>query len=218
MQLIRQGAEAILYLDDFEGQQVLVKERIRKGYRVKQIDEKLRKIRTKEEVRLLTEARKFGVSTPKILHVDYASHKIVMEFVDGERLKEFLGKADEESVRRVCAEMGRCIGLLHSAGIIHGDLTTSNIILKDNRIYFIDFGLGFFSKRLEDQGVDLNLLFEALKSTHFKILNLCWENIVKGYRQEYKNAEQVLKKVEEIESRARYVERKAERQRQVRDR
>jgi Kae1-associated kinase Bud32 len=217
MQLLRQGAEAVLYLDNFEGQRVLVKERIKKNYRVEQIDFKLRKERTKQEVRLLTEARKFGVSTPKILHVDYSNHKIMMEFIEGQRLKEFLAEADEELVRKVCAEIGRCIGLLHSAGIIHGDLTTSNMILKDSTIYFIDFGLGFFSKRIEDQGVDLNLLFEALKSTHFKILNLCWENIVKGYRQEYKNAEQVLKKVEEIESRARYVERKAERQGQVRD-
>jgi len=90
-------------------------------------------------------------------------------------------------------------------------LTTSNIILKDDQIYFIDFGLGFFSRRIEDQGMDLNLLFEALKSTHFKILSLCWENIVKGYKQEYKYAEQVLKRVEEIEARARYVERKAKR-------
>jgi tRNA A-37 threonylcarbamoyl transferase component Bud32 len=64
---------------------------------------------------------------------------------------------------------------------------------------------------LEDQGVDLNLFFEALKATHFKILNTCWENIVKGYKQEYKYAEQVLKKVEEIEARARYFERKAKR-------
>ncbi|MDI6798840.1 MAG: Kae1-associated kinase Bud32, partial [Candidatus Aenigmarchaeota archaeon] len=75
------------------------------------------------------------------------------------------------------------------------------------KIYFIDFGLGEFSRRIEDQGVDLNLLFEALKSTHFKILKPCWDNIIKGYKQEYKNADKVLEKVEEIEKRARYAKR-----------
>jgi Kae1-associated kinase Bud32 len=211
MQVLGQGAEAILYLDEFEGQKVLVKERIKKDYRIEEIDIKLRKERTREEVKLMTEARKVGVLTPKIFHVDYEKFKIIMEFIDGKRLKEFFYEAKEEEIERISFEIGKLIGKLHSAGIIHGDLTTSNMILKDDEIYFIDFGLGFFSKRIEDQGVDLNLLFEALKATHFKILKTCWENIVKGYKQEYKHAEQVLKKVEEIETRARYFERKAER-------
>ncbi|MEM5879091.1 MAG: KEOPS complex kinase/ATPase Bud32 [Candidatus Aenigmatarchaeota archaeon] len=211
MQILKQGAEAILYLDEMEGKKVLVKERIKKSYRIEQIDLKLRKERTREEVKLLTEARKVGVLTPKIFEVDYKNFKITMEFIEGERIKEFFYKTNEEKISRISFEIGRLIGKLHSAGIIHGDLTTSNMISKDDQIYFIDFGLGFFSRKIEDQGVDLNLLFEALKSTHFKILNFCWENIVKGYKQEYKYAEQVLKKVEEIEARARYVERKAKR-------
>jgi Kae1-associated kinase Bud32 len=81
------------------------------------------------------------------------------------------------------------------------------MILHDGNVCFIDFGLGDFSKRIENQGVDLNLLQEAIKSTHYKILNFCWQNIVKGYKKEYKGAEQVLRKVDEIEKRARYVER-----------
>jgi Kae1-associated kinase Bud32 len=207
MQIICRGAESIVYLDNFEGQKVLVKERIKKSYRITQIDEKIRKIRTRREVRLLTEARKVGVLTPKIFFVDEVNQKITMEFIDGLRIKELFYTADKKTVKKICFEIGKLIGKLHSAGIVHGDLTTSNIILKDNQIYFIDFGLGEFSKRIEDQGVDLNLLYEALKSTHFKILKLCWENIVKGYKEEYKNAEQVLEKMEEIEKRARYMER-----------
>jgi Kae1-associated kinase Bud32 len=211
MEVLKQGAEAILYLDEFDGQKVLVKERIKKDYRIEEIDNKLRKERTREEVKLMTEARKIGVLTPKIFHVDYEKFKIIMEFIDGKRLKEFFFEAKKEEIEKISFEIGKLIGKLHSSGIIHGDLTTSNMILKENQIYFIDFGLGFFSKRIEDQGVDLNLFFEALKATHFKILNTCWENIVKGYKQEYKYAEQVLKKVEEIEARARYFERKAKR-------
>jgi len=205
------GAESVIYLDRFDDQQALVKERIKKTYRINQIDDRLRKIRTKEEVKLLTEARKIGVPTPKILHVDYENHRIIMEFLGGKRLKEFLMEADENTIKSTCFEIGKLVGKLHAAGIVHGDLTTSNMILEKGQICFIDFGLGLFSKRIEDQGIDLNLLFEALRSTHFKILNISWENILKGYRQEYKNAEQVLKKVKEIENRARYVERKAKR-------
>ena len=207
MQIIKQGAEAILYLDEFEGQQVLVKERIKKRYRVEQIDIKLRKTRTKKEVRLLTEARKCGVSTPKILNVDEINHKIIMEYIDGERIKELLNISDRKTIEKVCYDIGKAIGKLHNSGIFHGDLTTSNMILKNNQIYFIDFGLGEFSKRIEDQGVDLNLLSEALKSTHFKILKPCWNNIIKGYKEEYNKSEEVLKKIEEIEKRARYMER-----------
>ncbi|MEM5853150.1 MAG: KEOPS complex kinase/ATPase Bud32 [candidate division WOR-3 bacterium] len=211
MEIIKRGAEAILYIDEIDGEKVLVKERIKKDYRIEEIDVKLRKERTREEVKLLTEARKVGVLTPKIFEVDYENFKIVMEFIEGKRLKEYLNEASEENIEKISREIGRLIGKLHSAGIIHGDLTTSNMILKNEDVYFIDFGLGFFSRRIEDQGVDLNLLYEALKATHFKILNLCWENIVKGYREEYENAEKVLRKVEEIEARARYVERKVKR-------
>jgi len=207
MQIIYRGAESILYLDNFDDQKVLVKERIKKNYRLQQIDEKLRKTRTKKEVRLLTESRKFGVLTPKILNVDEKNYKIIMEFIDGTRIKEFLNSTDDNSIKRVCLEIGKCIGKMHANGIVHGDLTTSNMILKDNQIYFIDFGLGEFSNRIEDQGVDMNLLYEALKSTHFKILKICWDNIIAGYKKEYKNYKLVLEKIEEIEKRARYKER-----------
>lgn len=207
MQVLYRGAESIIFLSTWEGQKVLVKERIKKRYRIEQIDQKIRKYRTRKETRLLTEARKHGVPTPKILHVDEASCKIIMEFVDGKRVKELLNSADNATVGRVCFEIGRQIGKLHAGGIIHGDLTTSNMILKDDKVYFIDFGLGEFSGRIEDQGVDMNLLYEALKSTHFKILDTCWNEILSGYKKEYKDANMVLKKIEEIERRGRYMER-----------
>jgi len=207
MQILKQGAEAILYFDSFEGRKVLVKERIKKYYRISQLDETLRKTRTKKELTLLREARRFGVQTPQVINVEESGHKIIMEFVEGRLVKDFLNFASRRDVEEICFKIGESIGKLHSGGIIHGDLTTSNMIIKGGNIFFIDFGLGDFSKKIEDQGVDLNLLQEALKSTHYKILNLCWENIVKGYKKEYKDANKVLKKVEEIEARARYAER-----------
>jgi len=207
MEIIKRGAEAILYLDEHDGQKVLVKERLKKNYRIAQIDEKIRKTRTKKEVKLMTAARSCGVMTPKILDVDEKNHKIVMEYVDGTTVKDLFNSVDKKTVVKVAKEIGKLVGKFHTAGIIHGDLTTSNMIFTENCIYFIDFGLGEFSNRIEEQGVDLNLLEEALKSTHFKLFKLCWSNIVKGYKQEYKFADKVLEKVDEIEKRARYAKR-----------
>jgi len=207
MKIICRGAESLIYMSEYEGKKVLVKERIKKSYRIKEIDEKLRKERTRREVNLLRRAREISVSTPQVLHVDEKNHKIIMEFIDGIRIKEFLNSADEDEIKKVCFEIGKLIGKLHSNKIVHGDLTTSNMILKDGKIYFIDFSLGNFSTRIEDFGVDLNLLYEALKSTHFKILDVCWNSIANGYKTEFKDAEKVFRKMEEIEKRARYMER-----------
>lgn len=210
MQIIKQGAEAILYINSYEDQKVLVKERIKKNYRITQIDEVIRKARTRKEVKLMTDARKIGVLTPTILHVDYPKSKIYMEFIDGTVVKDFLFSANEHQAKKVCEKIGTSIGKLHSIDLIHGDLTTSNMILKGEELFFIDFGLGFHSKRIEDKGVDLNLFYEALSSTHFRILNLCWEAIIKAYRKEFKNADAVIEKVKEIEARGRYAKRKGQ--------
>lgn len=203
MKIIKRGAEAILYLEDDH----LVKERIKKSYRVPQIDEKLRKFRTRKEARLISGAKRCGVETPNIISVDENNFKINMEFIDGKRLKEFLNETNDENRKKVAEELGKKIGLLHNHGIVHGDLTTSNMILKDDKIFFIDFGLGEFSRRIENQAVDLSVLKEAFKSTHFKHLNLLWENFIKGYRQTNDNFNKVLDTLNDIEKRGRYVKR-----------
>jgi len=203
MKLIKQGAEAKLYLSDIDGRKVLVKDRIKKSYRIKQIDEKLRKQRTSRESNLLSEARRVGVLTPRIVKVE--KNKIIMDYIDGQRIKELLNSSNKKTVVKLSFEIGKIIGKLHSADIIHGDLTTSNMIFKDGNIFFIDFGLGQFSRKIENKGTDLKLLLEALRSTHFSIAEECWKQILKGYRKEYKGADKVLKKVGEIAKRARYV-------------
>jgi len=208
MKVIYRGAESLIGLSDFEGHDAIIKQRVAKSYRIKRLDDKLRKGRTRKEVKLLTEARKIGIATPKILQVDENNCSIVMENISGVRVKEFLLSADTNGVKKVCFEIGRIVGKLHQGNIVHGDLTTSNMILKDDTIYFIDFSLGSISSRVEDKGVDLNLFSEALNSTHFKIAHECWRNFVEGYKNEYKNAEDIIKKVKEIRMRARYAERK----------
>ena len=205
--MIKQGAEAKLFLDKLGDVDVIIKDRTEKKYRIKQIDETIRKSRTSLESRLLSEAKRAGILTPKIFDVDETNHKIIMEYIDGERIKELLNRTSKNQIKNVCFEIGRMIGKLHSAGIVHGDITTSNMIFKDGKVYFIDFGLGYFSKKVEDQGTDLLLLEEALKSTHFKIMDICWKNVINGYKKEYNEKGEVLKRVEEIKKRARYMKR-----------
>ncbi len=147
------------------------------------------------------------METPNIVSVDENNFKINMDFIDGNRLKEFFNETNEENKKKVAEELGKKVGLLHNHGIVHGDLTTSNMILKDNKIFFIDFGLGEFSRRIENQAVDLSVLKEAFKSTHFKHLNLLWENFIKGYKQTNDNFNKVLDTLNDIEKRGRYVKR-----------
>jgi len=146
MKIIKRGAEAILYLEN----EKLVKERIKKGYRLPQIDTELRINRTKKEARLISEARRCGISTPRIISTDEENNKIIMEFIDGKRLKEFFNETSDEERSRIAEKVGKSVGILHKNGIVHGDLTTSNMILKDGKVFFIDFGLGEFSKRIEN--------------------------------------------------------------------
>jgi TP53 regulating kinase and related kinases len=201
--IVKRGAEAILWMDGDR----IVKERVKKGYRLPQIDEKLRKQRTKKESILLSEAKRIGVETPTVASVSETGFKIVMEYVDGKRLKEFLNETSDAERKKVAQMVGRSVGLLHKNGIVHGDLTTSNMILRDGKVYFIDFGLGYSSSRVENQAVDLSVLREALKSTHYKYLNIMWESFIKGYRQTNDNFNKVLDTLNGIEKRGRYVER-----------
>jgi len=203
MRIIKRGAEAILFLENDN----LVKERVKKSYRISQIDLELRKERTRKEAKLISEARRCGVETPKIISIDEKNNKITMDFIDGKRLKEFFNETNDENRKKIAEMLGKKVGLLHKNGIVHGDLTTSNMILKDDKIYFIDFGLGEFSNRIEDLATDLSVLKEAFKSTHFKYLDLLWLSFIKGYKQTNDNFNKVLDTLNEIEKRGRYVRR-----------
>jgi len=218
MELIKQGAEAKIYLAEFEeffgvnllsGEKVVIKHRIPKRYRIQEIDIKLRKERTVREARVLHRAKEFGVNCPYVYEVDMREMKIAMEFIDGKRLKEHLEEVSMEERLSLCREIGRQVGKLHEAGIVHGDLTTSNMILRRGRIYLIDFGLADFNPTLEAQGVDLHLLKRAMESTHYTWFEEGFEAVLEGYA-EVRGEEarrEIETKIEEIESRGRYRER-----------
>jgi len=202
--IIQRGAEAVLYLRDGERGQELVKERLSKGYRIAQLDMKIRKQRTRAEAKLMERARANGIAVPRVRTED--AFRLVMEYVKGAKLKDALNAMAAGERKKVCMEMGGLIAALHGAGVIHGDLTTSNMLLSqaDGRIYLVDFGLGKFSAAVEDQAVDLFLLFEALKATHFAVLDACWKDVTDGYASRFGKAKDVLARLEKIKKRRRY--------------
>lgn len=189
-----QCAEAIV---EIEGEFVY-KRRIAKRYRVNELDRRLRKERTKSEAKLISEARRKGVPTPIIF--DVSEYVLVMERIDGALAREVITEPISERI-------GELVGILHRSGIIHGDLTTSNIIVGgDDRIYFIDFGLAFVESSTEARGVDVHVFFQSLQGTHESSAELK-AAFTKGYKRTFPQAAQVLKRVEEIERRGRYAER-----------
>ncbi|MFP4117139.1 MAG: KEOPS complex kinase/ATPase Bud32 [Candidatus Aenigmatarchaeota archaeon] len=202
-EIIGRGAEAVLKKKEFMDSYCVVKERLEKGYRVKELDEKLRKERTKEEAKLLSGARRVGVSTPQVYEKQENFLKI--GFIDGEKVRNLLPEYDEERRKEVAEEIGEYAAKLHNRGIVHGDLTTSNMIVMDGELYFIDFGLGYFSKSIEDKAVDLYLLWEVLDSTHPDYRDGVWEAVVSGYEDVSEDSDRVLKRVDNIAKRGRYV-------------
>ncbi len=203
MEIIRRGAEAEIGLDIRMGRRVIIKSRVVKGYRHPQLDSELRSSRTRNEARLIQEARRLGVSTPIIYDIDLQEAEIVMQDIHGQRVKDALASASEDEARNICREIGRMAALLHGGGMVHGDLTTSNMMISGEKIWLIDFSLGGRNATLEEIGVDLHLLREAFTSAHSDILDL-FQEVMDSYSRYYDGAEQVFEKVKEIEGRGRY--------------
>jgi TP53 regulating kinase-like protein len=212
--LIKKGAEASLYLADWHGRRVIMKKRLPKEYRPSMLDEQIRSYRTVHEPQLMHEAKKAGVPTPIIFLVDAKNATITMEFIEGQQIKKLLTDVDRSERLSLCVRIGELIGKLHQIGIIHGDLTTSNMILSsDGKLYFVDFGLGEKTDELEAKGVDLHLMKRALQSTHFQFAEECFDAVINGYTKviDPETVRTVLDKIKEIERRGRYVaERKGE--------
>jgi len=211
---MKKGAEASLYLAEWHGRKVIIKRRLPKKYRPSQLDEQIRIYRTTHEPQLMHEAKKAGVPTPTIFLVDVKDATIIMEFIEGKQVKQLLSRFSESERQRLFLKIGDSIGRLHESGIVHGDLTTSNMILNsEGKIFFVDFGLGEKTKELEARGVDLHLMKRALQSTHFRFTEECFDAVIMGYSKvlDAETVNSILDKIKEIERRGRYVaERKGE--------
>lgn len=204
--LIRKGAEADIYLGEWFGREAILKIRKPKPYRQPELDAEIRKKRTLHEANFLMNARKAGVSTPLVYFIDQSKAEIVMQYIKGKRLKEIISGKKINNIDILYSEVGRCIAKLHKNNIIHGDLTTSNFLVIRNRLVFIDFGLSFFSQRLEDMAVDLHLMKEVLESAHVEVADEAFNKIIEGYAEivGIKMIKDLVRKIKEIEKRGRY--------------
>ena len=206
--LMKKGAEANLYLEDWHGRRVIMKRRLSKKYRVPKLDKEIRFYRTIHEPQHIHKAKEAGVPTPTIFMVDTVETTIIMEFIEGKQVKQILDDLPSEERQLLCRHIGELIGRLHNQGIIHSDLTTSNMILTpQGRVVFVDFGLSERSVELEARGVDLHLMKRAFQSTHFIYAKECFGAVFEGYTGVVgcNVAGEVLKKIGEIERRGRYV-------------
>jgi len=195
--IISQGAEAFI----IKSKNSIIKRRVKKSYRFPELDEKIIKSRTKKETKILEKISEI-IPSPKILSLSEKINEIKMSFIKGKKLSESLEKLDYSLISK---KIGQNIALLHNSGIIHGDLTTSNMIYnnKEKKLYFIDFGLGFHSDKIEDMAVDLHLIKEALEAKHPSISNKSFKKVLEGYKLS-RNYHKTLKQLEKVEKRGRY--------------
>ena len=202
--IIQRGAEAVLSETTYLDEKALEKHRVKKSYRLPELDNQIRWERTKTEALLLHKAKEAGVRTPIIFKVDRQNAKIIMELLPGKRLKEVLNQRNLD----YCFQLGKNIGRLHKNNLIHGDLTTSNVMVKGKDMAFIDFGLGFQSTKLEDKATDLMVLKKTFMATHYQIQDKGWEKILQGYMKTNPD-KRLFKQLTAIEKRGRYQPKKA---------
>ncbi|MFC1803496.1 Kae1-associated kinase Bud32 [Thermoproteota archaeon] len=201
------GAEADLYLVEWNGLKALKKIRKPKKYRHLELDYQLRKTRTNHEADAIHRAKNNGIPTPLLYHVDNENGVIVMEYVNGVKIRDLVDQLEDDERIKLFKKIGYYAGLLHKSGIIHGDLTTSNIIKSDDRVVFIDFGLSEVNYEVEKRGVDLNLMKRMLTSTHFNHQEKLLEAFKEGYRVSMDDeAEEALARMIEVSKRGRYIE------------
>ena len=196
---IAQGAEAVLS----EDRGTIIKERLSKNYRLPQLDEALRQFRTRREAKILQKLDELNFPAPRLKEFSDKRMSLIMDFIPGEKLRDVLQEADE--YQQLAEEIGKNIGKLHQQDIIHGDLTTSNMIQhqETGAIHFIDYGLSSFSPKVEDKAVDLFLLDRALESTHYRLYPEIFKDVLKGYKEAYPDAEKVLQRFQEVRKRGR---------------
>ncbi|KAM3231540.1 hypothetical protein P3S67_008750 [Capsicum chacoense] len=197
--LIKQGAEAEVY---YQG--TVFKEIQASDFGLKATLKRL-----KAEARCMTKARRLGVLTPVLYAVDPVMHSLTFEYIEGPSVKDILlvfglVGVDKERMADIATQIGNAIGKLHDGGLVHGDLTTSNMLLRSasNQLVLIDFGLSFTSTLPEDKAVDLYVLERALLSMHSSCGNVM-DHILTAYRKSSKQWSSTLNKLAEVRLRGR---------------
>lgn len=202
MKLLKKGAEGDIFLTTWNKKKAILKERKKKDYRNSSLDQRIRKKRTIRECELISQVKSFGISTPLIYNMNTKNCTILMQHIVGTLVNEL----SELKLIKSCKEIGKIVGTMHKNGVMHGDLTTSNFLVSDGKIFVLDFGLASKTNKPEDHAVDLRLLKEILNSAHAKIMNKAWSNFLKGYKSSVglSRFNKVTYLVKVIESRGRY--------------
>lgn len=212
--LIKQGSEAKLYNSIFFGKKVIVKERFSKKYRHEVLDEFLTKERIRSEARSLQRCRILGIRTPFVYFVDTIGSRIYMEQIENSKsLKDYIcsleydkRSEDIEYLRPIAKKVGKTVAAMHAGNIIHGDLTTSNMLLieplEQSEVILIDFGLSYIESSVEDKGVDLYVLERAYQSTHSESVHF-FEVFIQEYSKHYPQSSEIIKKLNEVRLRGR---------------
>jgi len=195
--LAKRGAEADIYLTEWGGRKAVSKVRTPKPYRHRELDAAIRKHRTIHEASFMSAAKSAGVMTPFVHFVDPVNAEIIMEFAEGDNVRDAL-------TPDLCYEMGRYAAMLHASNIIHGDLATSNFIIN-NKLVLLDFGLSYHSERTEDMATDIRLIKEVFTSAHIAVKK-AFPRFVESYAAVAgkKRTDKILENVKEIEQRGRY--------------
>ncbi|KAM9799330.1 EKC/KEOPS complex subunit TP53RK [Syngnathus typhle] len=213
-ELLKQGAEARVYRAVLLGKPTIVKERFPKRYRHAVLDEKLTHRRTVQEVRSILRCRRAGISAPVVYFVDYTSHCIFMEEIEASTtVRDHIASAQQSAsscseLEHLAKRMGHILAKMHDQDVIHGDLTTSNVLLSgppdkgQSHLVLIDFGLSYISTLAEDKGVDLYVLEKAFLSTHPNTEAL-FETLLQSYTASSKKSQAVIQKLDEVRLRGR---------------
>ena len=215
MRIIARGAESVIYLERWLGRTVVVKERVRKRYRVPEVDDRIRVHRTINEVRNMMRARALGINVPRVYDVDLSRCIIRMEYIDGVTLLDLISaRGCSEDVLKHLNTLGTYVGILHGDGIIHGDPTLTNVIVRGESAYMIDFGL---SERVGDSksdprflercSVDIDVAFRCIEANFSNVETVLKREFILGYERVVGKdfCSRVLKHVDRIRRLARYV-------------
>eukprot|EP01024_Parvocaulis_polyphysoides_P042235 TRINITY_DN3866_c0_g2_i3.p2 TRINITY_DN3866_c0_g2~~TRINITY_DN3866_c0_g2_i3.p2 ORF type:complete len:213 (-),score=40.26 TRINITY_DN3866_c0_g2_i3:501-1139(-) len=206
MILISQGAEARVWQTTMFEKPVIVKHRFSKKYRHPTLDKTLTQSRLKQEVRGMAKARKVGIATPTVYMVDLENGCICMELIQGKMLKQIIDDStqDEDFMAKLLEKVGKTIAKMHDNGVVHGDLTTSNLMVRNEGgdLVVIDFGLSSNSTLAEDKAVDLYVLERAFVSAHSDRPEL-FEKVKEAYKANSKLWCPTLNKFAEVRMRGR---------------
>ncbi len=208
---INEGAESVIYSATFLGTDSIIKDRIAKQYREKALDKLLRYQRTKKEAKILSIASSI-INAPKLLFIE--KYRIFIEKLNGKNLNkilEFVENSNKNSsqnnrlknsinLNAVFKKIGKSIAILHNNNIVHGDFTPANIIVNNNEVFVIDFGLSDISSMIEDKAIDILLMKRAIDADYYNIF-------INSYKQNANDALFIIKRLEKIEKRGRYQER-----------